>query len=61
MAGAAPSARLDGPQRTPMIIHLAREWGLHSLADALWESAGEHYEPTWRDEDGEFHVSVIEP
>jgi hypothetical protein len=54
MADPAAPAVLDGPQRTPMIIHLSREWGLHALADALGEAADEHYEPTWNDERGEF-------
>jgi hypothetical protein len=54
MTASPPAAVLDGPQRTPMIIHLAREWGMHALADALRDAADEHYEPTWNDESGEF-------
>lgn len=45
---------LPGPQRTPMIIHLAREWGLDDLADALRQAADEQYEPTWNRDRGEF-------
>lgn len=49
----APLA-LPGPQRTPMIIHLAREWGQASLADALRQAADDQYEPTWDHDRGEF-------
>lgn len=45
---------LPGPQRTPMIIHLAREWGVHTLVRRLREAADEQYEPTWDLERGEF-------
>ena len=61
-AGLAQSGRwiralrtsLLGPQRTPMIIHLAREWGLENLADRLQQAANNAYEPSWDRERGEF-------
>jgi hypothetical protein len=36
-----------GPRGTALCIHLAREWGLHALADALTQAADTHFEPTW--------------
>ena len=51
-AGAA--VELPGAQRTPMIIHLAREWGLEQLADRLQGAADVDYEPTWDRDRGEF-------
>jgi hypothetical protein len=61
-AGLAQSGALDpsaaneplSPQRTPMIIHLAREWGLDNLADRLQLAANDAYEPSWDRERGEF-------
>jgi hypothetical protein len=47
-------SELPGAQRTPMIIHLAREWGMKDLADRLWQAANDEYEPTWDRERGEF-------
>jgi hypothetical protein len=49
---AAPAA-LPGPQRTSMIIHLAREWELDGVARVLGEAADREYEPTWDLERGE--------
>jgi hypothetical protein len=50
-----PGGRIElpGPQRTPMMIHLAREWGLDDLAGRLQETADAVYEPTWDPERGE--------
>jgi hypothetical protein len=45
---------LPGPQRTPMIVHLAREWGMRDLAAALTDAADAQFEPTWDRERGEF-------
>jgi hypothetical protein len=45
---------LPGPQRTPMILHLAREWGMRDLAAALAGAADAQFEPTWDRERGEF-------
>jgi hypothetical protein len=54
MAGLAAPIELPGPQRTPMLIHLAKEWSLAALADSLQHAADERYEPTWDQERGEF-------
>ena len=54
MADLTAPMSLPGPQRTPMMIHLAREWGIDALVDALQQGAEEHYEPTWDHERGEF-------
>jgi len=43
-----------GPRGTAIVIHLAREWGMAALADALGQAADERYEPTWDREGGEF-------
>jgi hypothetical protein len=51
---ADPGVSLPGPQRTPMIIHLAREWALDDLADRLRQAADAEYEPTFDAERGEF-------
>ena len=53
LPGTAP-VELPGPQRTPLLIHLAREWNLSRLADTLGTAADEQYEPTWDLERGEF-------
>ncbi len=54
VAGMASPAELPGPQRTPMLIHLAKECGLVALADAVQDASDEYYEPTWDRERGEF-------
>src|SRR5205823_7625940 len=54
LAGNSAAIRLPGPQRTPMIIHLAREWAIDEVADQLQEAADEQYEPMWDRERGEF-------
>jgi len=54
MAELSAPVELPGPQRTPMLIHLAKEWGLSALAGALQQTADEQYEPTWDLERGEF-------
>lgn len=51
---AATPSELPGPQRTPMIMHLAREWGMTDLADDLAHSADAQFEPMWDRERGEF-------
>ena len=52
----APGAPIapPGPRGTAIVIHLAREWGMAALADALGQAADERYEPTWDREGGEF-------
>ncbi len=51
---AATPTNLPGPQRTPMIMHLAREWGMTELAGALVAAADARFEPTWDRARGEF-------
>ena len=53
-AGKRAATQLPGPQRTPMTVHLAREWGIDEVADRLQHAADEKYEPTWDRERGEF-------
>jgi hypothetical protein len=54
MLDSSDAIELPGPQRTSMIIHLAREWGLDDLAARLQQAADEDYEPSWDRERGEF-------
>jgi len=54
MVKSGAPTQLPGPQRTPMIIHLAREWALGNLADRLQQAADHEYEPSWDRERGEF-------
>jgi hypothetical protein len=43
-----------GPRPSAMALWMAREWGLHELADVLAHTVDEHYEPTWDRTTGEF-------
>jgi len=43
-----------GPRMTAMTMFLAREWGVHDLADALQTASDERYQPTWDRARGEF-------
>jgi hypothetical protein len=45
---------LPGPQRTPMILHLTREWGMRDLTAGLTAAADAQFEPTWDRQRGEF-------
>jgi hypothetical protein len=54
LSGGHRPIELPGPQRTPMLIHLAREWGIADLGTALQEAADEQYEPAWDASSGEF-------
>lgn len=51
-----PTAPLapPGPRPSAMNLWLAKEWGLHSLAEALATAADDHYQPTWDTARGEF-------
>ncbi len=42
------------PRRTAGALHLAKEWALGDLADALQTAADQHYEPSWDRDRGEF-------
>jgi hypothetical protein len=43
-----------GPRSAAMVLWLAREWGLDSLADAMAQAVDGAYEPTWDEVRGEF-------
>ncbi len=41
------------PRSAAGALHLAKEWGLGNLADALQTAADEHYQPSWDHDRGE--------
>ena len=53
---ADPSGHVSapGPRATAIVLHLAREWGLHDLAGALSQAADASFAPTWDTDLGEF-------
>jgi hypothetical protein len=51
-----PSTSIEpaGPRPSGMILWMAREWGLGSLAEAMAEAVDRSYQPTWDTSRGEF-------
>lgn len=54
-----------GPRLTAWTLFLAREWGVHDLAEALQAAADRQYQPTWDRERGEltwgFELDEVHP